>query len=104
MSEEFKKTGADTVTSSKGFTVQLTIAHGVWYRDADGEKHISCEWLANPSGIILYKGARGNTGFDKMDQSRIDSIFFDVAKALEHLGHRAEIWSSASGPDEQQRA
>jgi hypothetical protein len=104
MSEEFKSISANTVTSSKGFTVQVTIARGVLYRDADGEKHISSEWLANPAGIILYKGACGNTGFGEMEQSRIDSMFFDVARALEHLGHRVEIWSSPSGPDVKQRA
>lgn len=97
MDDEFTKTSANTVTSSKGFTVQVTIAHGVWYRDADSEKHISSEWLAKPPGIILYKGSRGNTGFDKMEQSRIDGIFSNVARALEYLGHRVEIWSSPSG-------
>ncbi len=104
MKDELTKADVNTVTSSKGFTVQVKPMGGILYRDAEGDKHISSEWLANPPGIILYKGARVTRGFDKMEQSRIDSIFFDVARALEHLGHRVEIWSSPSGPDKQQKA
>ena len=99
MSEEFQKTGTNTVTSSKGFTVEVSVAGGVLYRDASGERYISSEWLVKPPGlgIILYKGSRGNKGFDKMEQSRIDSIFSKVARALQYLGYRVEIWSSPSG-------
>jgi hypothetical protein len=99
MSEEFEKTGPNIVTSSKGFTVEVSVAGGVLYRDANGENYISSEWLLKPPGvgIILYKGSPGNKGFDKMEQSRIDSIFSNVARALEYLGYRVEIWSSPSG-------
>jgi hypothetical protein len=99
MSEEFKKSGLNTVTSTNGFTVEVKLAGGVLYRDSNGELEIDSEWLVKPPklGIILYKGSRGNKGFDKMEQPRIDSIFCDAARALEYLGHRVEIWSSPSG-------
>jgi hypothetical protein len=88
MSEEFEKTEANTLTSSKGFSVKMTVAGGVLYRDANGEKYICSEWLVKPPGlgIILYKGSPGNRGFDKMEQSGIDTIFSNVARALEYLG------------------
>jgi len=88
MSEEFHKTGLNTVTHVKGFTVEVKFAGGVVYRDASGETLINSEWLAKPPGIILYK-----RGFDQMEQSLMDSMFSNVAKALEYLGHRVEIWS-----------
>lgn len=88
MRDEFQKTGLNTVASAKGFTVEVKFAGGVLYRDANGETHIDSEWLAKPPGIILYK-----KGFDKMEQSRIDTMFSNVAEALEYLGHRVEVWS-----------
>lgn len=99
MSEEFEKTGANKVTSSKGFTVEVSVGGGVRYRDATSENYINSEWLLKSpgTGIILYKGSPGNKGFDEMEQSRIDSIFSNVARALEYLGHQVEIWSSPSG-------
>lgn len=97
MSDEFTKTGINTVISSKGFAVQVKPMGGLLYRESNSEIEIDSEWLVRPPGIILYKGSHGNKGFDKMEQSRIDSIFFDVARALEYLGHRVEIWASPSG-------
>jgi len=99
MIEEFKKSGPNTVVSTNGFTVKVKLAGGVLYCDSNGEREIDSEWLVKPPnlGIILYKGSRGNKGFDNMEQSRIDSIFCDTARALEYLGHRVEIWSSPSG-------
>jgi hypothetical protein len=90
MSEEFKKTGVNTVTSEKGFTVEVKFAGGVLYRDSNGEVKIDSEWLAKPPGILLYKNKKR---FDKMQQSLFDDMFSNVAKALEYLGHRVEIWS-----------
>ena len=89
MSEEFKKTGLNIVTSTNGFTMEVKVAGGVVYRDNTGEYFISSEWLVEPPklGIILYK----------MEQSHIDNIFSNVKRALEYLGHRVEIWSSPSG-------
>lgn len=96
---EFKKTGANTVTSSNGFTVKAKLTGGVVYRDTQGETYISSEWLVESPdlGIILYKGDPGNKGFDGMEPTRIDSIFSDVARALEYLGYRVQIWLSPSG-------
>ena len=100
MSQEFQKTGR-IISSTKGFTIEVNIAGGVLYRDAGGQKYISSEWLVKPPGlgIILYKGARGNKGFEKTEQPKIDSIFSDVAEALKYFGYQVEIWSSPSGPD-----
>jgi hypothetical protein len=72
---------------------------GVVYRDAGGENYINSEWLVDPPGlgIIRYKGAPGNKGFDKVDQSRVDAIFSDVTRALEYLGYKVQVWSSPSG-------
>jgi hypothetical protein len=94
---EFQKTGANTVTSSKGFTVQVKPMGGILYHESDSEIEIDSEWLVKPPGIILYKGSPGNKGFNKMEQSHIDNIFSNVKRALEYLGHRVEIWSSPSG-------
>jgi hypothetical protein len=98
MSQEFQKNGR-VISSSKGFTVELRIAGGISYSDANGQKYISSEWLVKPLGIgiILYKGDPGNTGFEEMDKARIDRIFSDIARALEHFGYQPEVWSSASG-------
>lgn len=90
MSEEFKKAGVNTVTSSNGFTVQVKPMGGVLYRDANGEVKIDSEWLVKPPRILLYKNKKS---FDKMEQSLFDNMFSNVAKALEYLGHRVEIWS-----------
>jgi hypothetical protein len=88
MEDEFTKISTNIVTSSKGFTVQIKPMGGVLYSESDREVKIDSEWLVKPPGIILYK-----KGFDKMEQSRIDSIFSNVTRALEYLGHRVEIWS-----------
>jgi len=88
MSEEFTKTGVNTVVSSKGFTVQVKPMGGVLYCESEREIKIDSEWLVKPPRILLYKA-----GFGKMEQSRIDIIFSNVAKALQYLGHQVEIWS-----------
>ncbi|MGA2788633.1 MAG: hypothetical protein ABSF60_14015 [Verrucomicrobiota bacterium] len=99
MSEEFKKTGPSTAASENGFTVEVKIAGGVLYHDANGDFIISSEWLVErpKMGIILYKGALGNNGFEKMEATLIDSIFSNAMRALEYLGYRVEIWLSPSG-------
>jgi hypothetical protein len=97
MNEEFRKTGTNTVTSTKGFTVEVKPAGGVLYRDANVQAEIDSEWVVKPAGIILYKGSFGNKGFSEIGQSQIDDIFSNTARALEHLGHRVEVWSSPSG-------
>ena len=88
MCGEFQKAGLNTVTSSKGFTVEVKLAGGVIYRDFNGETHIDSEWLVKPPRIILYK-----KGFDKIELSRVEGMFSNVARALEYLGHQVEIWS-----------
>jgi hypothetical protein len=100
MNQEFTKTDK-IITSSKGFTVEVKIAGGILYTDGEGKKYISSEWLAKPPGlgIILYKGSRGSKGFDKMEESQIDSIFSNTIRALKCFGYEAEIWSSPFGPD-----
>jgi hypothetical protein len=87
MIEEFKKIGVNTVTSSKGFTVQVKPMGVVLYRDANGEVEIDSEWLVKPPRILLYKNKKT---FDMMDQSLFDSMFSNVARALEYLGHQVE--------------
>ena len=96
MNQEFTKTDK-IIVSSKGFTVEVKIAGGILYRDSTGEFEMDSEWLVKPAGIILYKGSRGNKGFEKIEQSRADAIFSDVARALEFMGYKAQIWSSPSG-------
>ena len=88
MKDELIKTSTNTVTSSKGFTVQVKPMGGVLYRESNSEIKIDSEWLVKPPRIILYK-----KGFDNMEKSRLDSIFSNVERALEYLGHRVEIWS-----------
>jgi hypothetical protein len=99
MNDEFQKTGTNTVTGRNGFVVEAKLAGGVLYRDSNGEIEIDSEWLVKPPklGIILYKGSPGNRGLDKLERSRVDNIFSNVARALEYLGHPVEIWSSPSG-------
>ena len=92
MSEKFKRVGVNIAVSSKGFTVQVKPMGGVLYRKADNEIEIDSEWLVKPPRILLYKA-----GFDQLEPSRVDSMFSDVARALEYLGHKVEIWSSPSG-------
>lgn len=92
MSQEFEKVGLNKVASEKGFTVEVRIAGGVIYRDRRGENHIDCEWLVNPPGIILYE-----RGFESKDRPDVETIFSNVVRALEYLGHRVEIWTSPSG-------
>ena len=88
MSDEFTKTSVNTVTSSAGFTIQVKPMGGVLYRESNLEIEIDSEWLVKPPRILLYK-----KGFDNIDQSRVDSMFVNVSRALEYLGHRVEIWS-----------
>gem|GEM_PF-4616912 len=99
MSEEFRKSGANRVTSSNGFAAEAKLTGGVEYRDDRGEALIRSEWLVEPPnfGIVLYKNDPGNKGFDKIDESRVDTIFSNVTRALEYLGHRVQVWSSPSG-------
>jgi hypothetical protein len=54
MTEEFKKTGMNTVTSANGFTVEVKLPGGVLYRDDQGEIRIDSECLVDPHGIVLY--------------------------------------------------
>jgi hypothetical protein len=92
MCEEFQKAGIDTVTSTKGFTVEIRFAGGIIYRDAAGRVDIDSEWLAKPLGIVLYK-----RGPSDIQGSRLDSVISNAVRALEYLGHRVEVWSSPSG-------
>ena len=87
MNEEFKKQGVNIAISSKGFTVQVKPMGGVLYIDGEGETRIDSEWLVKPPRILLYKA-----GF-KMDQSYVENMFSNVARALEYLGHKVEIWT-----------
>ena len=99
MDSEFQKNGR-TVTSSKGFAIEIKAVGGILYRDPRGQFEIDTEWLVKPPGIILYKGSLGNKGFEKMEQSQIDGIFFNAARAVEFFGYHSEIWSTPYGPDE----
>ena len=92
MSEEFKKLGENTVTSSKGFTVEVKTAGGVLYRDGDSEVHIDSEWLVKPFRILLYKTSPEDRGLAKMEQARADAVILNVTRALQHLGQQVEIW------------
>jgi hypothetical protein len=89
MTEELQKTGANTVTSTDGFTVEVKYAGGVLYRDGKGEAHINSEWLVKPHRILLYK-----RGFEEMAGARVESIFSNVTRALEYMDHPVEIWNS----------
>jgi hypothetical protein len=93
MNEEFSTTAMNTVTSTKGFTVEVKFAGGVEYRDSNTEAHLDSEWLAKPPGILLYRTSPGNRGFDKLQQPHADIIFDNIVRALKYLGHRVEIWN-----------
>jgi hypothetical protein len=86
MAEEFKKTGMNTVASANGFIVEVKLAGGVIYRDDQGETRIDSEWSVNPHGIVLY-----TRGFEKVTRARFDTIFSNVTRALEYMGHPVQV-------------
>lgn len=90
MAELFQKTGANTVTSSKGYAVEVSLGGGVLYSDGEGQVHIDSEWLVKPHRILLYK-----RGLDAVPDRRLQDVFSNVARALEYMGHPTEVW-----PDE----
>ena len=87
MTEEFKKTGTNTVTSANGFTVEVRLRGGVLYRDDQGEIRIDSEWLVNPHRIVLYTQSLEK----KVPRARLDTILSNAARALEYLGHPAQL-------------
>ena len=86
MKGEFRKTDLNSVTSSRGFTVDLRFAGGIHYRDSASDLAIDAEWLLNPPRILLYR-QRGGSVPDR----RLDEVYSNVQNALEYLGHRVEI-------------
>jgi hypothetical protein len=88
MTEEFKKIGVNTVTSTIGFTVQIGPGGGVLYHDGSREVRLESEWLVKPSlRILLY-----TRGFEKAAENEI--IFSSIVRALEYMGYPVEVWSN----------
>jgi hypothetical protein len=86
MADEFTKTGVNTVASTKGFTVEVRLTGGVRYRDDQGETRIDSEWLVNPHRILLYK-----SGLEKVSPARLETMLSNAMRALEYMGHPAEL-------------
>jgi hypothetical protein len=88
MSDEFQKTELNTVTSARGFSVEVMFAGGVQYRDSIGDVLIDSEWLVNPPRILLYR----RRADDDVSDSRLNTVYSNAQRALEYLGHQVEIW------------
>jgi hypothetical protein len=86
MGAEFQKAGMNTVTSTKGFTVEVKFAGGVEYHDSIGSVSIDTEWLVNPPRILIY-----HKRSDAMDP-RLNEVYGNAQRALEFLGYRVETW------------
>lgn len=100
MTEEFRKTAANTVESKSGFAVQWIPHGGVVYRDHDGEWRIDSELLVNPFRILVYEGS---ASLRSMEDTRREALLSNVRRALEHMGHRVEFWEQGK-PTNQERA
>lgn len=88
MTDEFRKTGLNTVTSSEGFSVEANITGGVLYRDTQGDEvRIDSEWRVRPHGILLY-----TRGLKRLSPVALDKLLANVTRGLEYLGHPVEIW------------
>jgi hypothetical protein len=87
VSDEFKRTGVNAVTSSTGFTVEARFAE-IIYDDEGGHVEIYAEWGGAPTEVILYKH-----GLKDLAVSRVDTILSNVTRALKYLGHRVEVRS-----------
>lgn len=85
VSDEFKRTGANSVTSSAGFAVEARFAE-VSYDDGSGHVEIYAEWGGAPTEVILYRKS-----LKDMVVSRVDTVLSNVTRALKYLGHRVEI-------------
>jgi hypothetical protein len=89
MAEEFRKTAANTVVSSNGFTVQWIPHGGICYEDASGELRIDSELLVKPHRVLLYPQS---ASLRDMSKSRQKELLTNVRKALEYMGHQVELW------------
>jgi hypothetical protein len=89
MTEEFRKTAANTAVSSNGFTVQWIPHGGIRYQDASGEVRIDSESLVMPYRVLLYPQSASLRNLSKSCQ---EELLGNVKRALEHMGHQVEIW------------
>jgi hypothetical protein len=89
MTEEFRKTAANTAVSSKGFTVQWIPHGGIRYRDALGTLRIDSELLVKPQRVLLYPQS---ASLRDMSTSRQEELLANVRRALEYMGHQVELW------------
>jgi hypothetical protein len=87
MTEEFRKIGPTTITSTAGFTVEVKFPGGIVYRDDQGETHIDSEWLGEPNRLLLYKSS-----VEKLAPDRVGSIISNVARAVEYMGYPVVVW------------
>jgi hypothetical protein len=86
MEEEFRRIGANAVSSACGFIVEVNPSGGILYSDNTGKIQIDSEWLVKPHQILLY--------LPKPDavRDRVNSILPALVRALEYLGHPVEVW------------
>jgi hypothetical protein len=88
MSEKFQTTRVDAVTrvsSSEGFTVEVTFGGGAVYVDATGRIPVDIEWLGTPPGVLIYtRSLRAQT------KERFDEVLSNVIRALKALGNHVE--------------
>ena len=89
MTEEFRKTAANTAVSSNGFTVQWIPPGGIRYEDASGELRVDSELLVKPYRVLLYAQS---ASLRNMSKSRQNELLANVRKALEYMGHQVELW------------
>lgn len=91
MSQEFQRSGPNSVTSTEGFSVDVIPAGGVIYRGPDGVISIDSELLVKPTfGMVIYEGSHANRGLENKDSIEIKAIFDRIAEALQFLGYRVE--------------
>jgi hypothetical protein len=89
MSTEFIKIGPNMARSAQGFTVVFHPPAGVDYSDASGSKiRIDTELYVGPLRHVLYAKSKDLRG---VTSPRADEILANIQRAMEYLGHPAEI-------------
>lgn len=89
MTSEFTLIATNTVRSNRGFAVTFHPIGGVDYSDDCGVAvRVDTELFVGPFRYAVYAQSKD---LRSMPRSRSDELLSNVIRALDFLGHRAEI-------------